>query len=60
MLLSATFIGVEAHPVEVEVDITSTGLPHFSLMGLPDTAIKEMRAALKNAGFVFTLKTPIS
>jgi magnesium chelatase family protein len=59
-LLSATLIGIEAHPVEVEVDITSKGLPHFSLVGLPDTAVKEsrdrVRAALKNTGFVFPLK----
>ncbi len=59
-LLSATLIGIEAYPVEVEVDITSKGLPHFSLVGLPDTAVKEsrdrVRAALKNTGFAFPLK----
>ncbi len=59
-ILSATLIGIEAHPVEVEVDITGKGLPHFSLVGLPDTAVKEsrdrVRAALKNTGFVFPLK----
>ena len=36
--ISATLIGIEALPAEVEVDITSKGLPHFSLVGLPDTA----------------------
>ncbi len=59
-LMSATLIGIEAYPVEVEVDITSKGLPHFSLVGLPDAAVKEsrdrVRAALKNRGFVFPLK----
>ncbi|RJQ46336.1 MAG: ATP-binding protein [Nitrospiraceae bacterium] len=59
-ILSATLIGIEAHIVEVEVDITSKGLPHFSTVGLPDTAVKEskerVRAALKNTGFNFPLK----
>jgi magnesium chelatase family protein len=59
-ILSSALIGIEAHPVEVEVDITSKGLPHFSMVGLPDTAVKEsrdrVRAALKNTGFVFPLK----
>lgn len=59
-ILSASIIGIEAYPVEVEVDITSKGLPHFSMVGLPDTAVKEsrdrVRAALKNTGFIFPLK----
>ncbi len=59
-ILSATLIGIDAHTVEVEVDITSRGLPHFSTVGLPDTAVKEskdrVRTALKNTGFNFPLK----
>jgi|Deesub1362A_J573_1020465.scaffolds.fasta_scaffold00253_22 magnesium chelatase family protein len=59
-VLSATLIGIDAHIVEVEVDITSRGLPHFSMVGLPDTAVKEskdrVKAALKNTGFNFPLK----
>lgn len=59
-ILSASLIGIDAHTVEVEVDITSRGLPHFSTVGLPDTAVKEskdrVRAALKNTGFNFPLK----
>lgn len=59
-ILSASVIGIEAHVVEVEVDITSRGLPHFSMVGLPDAAVKEsrdrVRAALKNIGFNFPLK----
>jgi magnesium chelatase family protein len=46
--------------VDVEVDIASRGLPHFSLVGLPDAAVKEsrdrVRAALKNSGFKFPLR----
>lgn len=50
---SAATIGVRAHEVEVEVDL-SFGMLQFNIVGLPDTAIKESRqrvaAALKNCG----------
>ena len=59
-ILSASVIGIEAYKVEVEVDISSRGLPHFSMVGLPDVAVKEsrdrVRASLKNIGFNFPLK----
>ena len=59
-ILSATLIGIDAHTVEVEVDIASKGLPHFSTVGLPDASVKEskdrVRTALKNTGFNFPLK----
>jgi magnesium chelatase family protein len=59
-VLSASILGIDAHPVEVEVDISSRGLPHFSVVGLPDAAVKESRdrvkAALKNIGFNFPLR----
>jgi magnesium chelatase family protein len=59
-ILSASIIGIDAHIVDVEVDITSRGLPHFSMVGLPDMAVKEskdrVRAALKNTGFHFPRK----
>jgi magnesium chelatase family protein len=59
-VLTASVIGIEAFKVEVEVDISSRGLPHFSMVGLPDAAVKEsrdrVRAALKNIGFNFPLK----
>src|SRR4030042_3572376 len=59
-VLSSSVIGIEAHTVEVEVDISNRGLPHFSMVGLPDAAVKEsrdrVRAALKNIGFNFPLK----
>lgn len=52
-ILSATTVGVSAHLVEVEVDL-SFGLIKFSIVGLPDTAIKEssdrILTALKNSG----------
>jgi magnesium chelatase family protein len=59
-VVSAALLGIDAHPVEVEVDVASRGLPHFSVVGLPDAAVKEsrdrVRAALKNIGFSFPLR----
>jgi magnesium chelatase family protein len=55
-VLTFEILGVEAHPVSVEVDV-GTGLPSFSLVGLPDAAVREsrerVRAALLNSGFTF-------
>ncbi len=52
-LFSATTIGVHAHLVQVEVDI-SFGLVNFYIVGLPDAAIREsskrILSALKNSG----------
>jgi magnesium chelatase family protein len=54
--LARTFalIGVAAEPVHVEVDIGS-GLPSFTIVGLPDAAVREsrerVRSALVNSGF---------
>ncbi|MBI2775334.1 YifB family Mg chelatase-like AAA ATPase [Candidatus Dependentiae bacterium] len=52
-IFSATTIGIEAHLVEVEVDL-SYGMLQFFIVGLPDTAIKESRqriaTAIKNSG----------
>ena len=49
---TATIIGIDAHVIEVEADV-SIGLGAFSIVGLPDGAIKESRdrilAALNNA-----------
>jgi magnesium chelatase family protein len=53
---SSSLFGIEAYLVEVEVDV-SLGLPVFTTVGLPDTAIREskerIRAALKNCGYGF-------
>jgi len=55
-VLSSAVIGIDSHPVDVEVDI-SPGLPQFATVGLPDTAVKEskdrIRAAIKNSGYEF-------
>ena len=51
--------GIDASIVEVEVDMVF-GLPMFTIVGLPDTAVRESRervkAALRNAGFKFPPK----
>ena len=40
--MSAGVFGMNAYPVEVEVD-TFRGLPSFEIVGLPDAAVKESR-----------------
>jgi len=54
-----TLDGIDARPVRVEVDV-HRGLPAFSLVGLPDPAVREarerVRAALSNCGFEFPLQ----
>ncbi len=56
---SAALVGLDAHLVDVEVDVAG-GLPQFSIVGLPDTIVKEsrdrVRSALKNTGFHFPTK----
>ncbi|MGH9047296.1 MAG: YifB family Mg chelatase-like AAA ATPase, partial [Acidimicrobiales bacterium] len=51
---SATLSGATGHPVVVEVHI-SGGLPGFTIVGLPDAAVREsrdrVRAALLSSGF---------
>jgi magnesium chelatase family protein len=48
--------GLEAHSVEVEVDLAA-GLPMFTVVGLPDPTVREsrdrVRSALRNSGFSF-------
>ena len=51
--------GIDGFKVDVEVDI-SNGLPHFEVVGLGDTAIKEskerVRAAIKNSAFNYPIQ----
>lgn len=62
MLSRATSLvihGIEAHLVDVEVDIIK-GLPNFTIVGLPDSIIREskdrIRSAIENSGFEFPPK----
>jgi magnesium chelatase family protein len=56
MLRSAAVFGVDAYPVDIEVDV-SFGLPHFTMVGLPDATVREsrdrVRSAIRNSGFDF-------
>lgn len=56
-ILSAALVGLDALPVEVEVDIASQGLPNFFIVGLPDKAVEEakerVRSAIRNSGAEF-------
>jgi len=45
---SGSLIGIDAFPVEVEVDVYP-GLPSIAVVGLPDNAVKESSARVKSA-----------
>jgi magnesium chelatase family protein len=53
---SCAIVGLEGNIVEVEVD-SSRGMSSFTLVGLPDAAVKEsserVRAAIRNCGLYF-------
>ncbi len=52
-VFSAALVGLDAQPIEVEVDLTP-GLHCFSIVGLPDAAVNEAKervsSAIKNSG----------
>ena len=54
IVLSAATLGIDAYPVHVEVD-TDRSLPTFTVVGLPDSVVRESKervlAAIKNAGY---------
>ena len=51
--------GIEGYPIDVEVDV-SNGLPHFEIVGLADTSIKEakerVRSAIKNSAYDYPIR----
>ena len=55
-VLSSAVIGIDAFIVEVEIDI-SQGLPAYTTVGLPETAVKEskerVKSAIKNSGYEY-------
>jgi len=59
VVYSRAQLGVQALPVSVEVHIAN-GLPALSIVGLPETAVREskerVRSALLNSGFEFPPK----
>lgn len=56
VIQSAAVVGVVGHVVRCEVGLAG-GVPAFTLVGLPDTAVREarerVRAAIESAGFVW-------
>lgn len=56
-IFSALNIGLDVFKIEVEVDISRGNLPHFSIVGLPDTSVKEakerIRSAIRNSNIKF-------
>ncbi len=55
-IMSCALLGIDGIPIDVEVD-TSQGFPGFSIVGLPDNAVKEskerVRLSIRNSGFQF-------
>lgn len=55
-LRTAALFGVDACPVQVEVDV-SFGMPMFTMVGLPDASVREsrdrVRSAIRNSGYEF-------
>lgn len=49
--------GIEALACEIEADLSPVGLPHTTVVGLPDAAVKEsmerVRSAVLNSGYRF-------
>jgi magnesium chelatase family protein len=54
---SATLLGVDGRPVSVEVHVSS-GLPGFTVVGLPDTTCREARDRVRAALLSSKLKWP--
>lgn len=56
-VLSGTVIGMNAVAVTVEVDVSSGGLPNFTIVGLADRSVEEskerVRSAIRNTGAEF-------
>ena len=55
-LKTFTLLGIEAKPVDVEVDLSPAAMPKTILVGLPDAAVKEsthrVERAIVNSGFL--------
>ena len=56
-IYSGANVGLDAVSVTVEVDVSSTGLPHLIIVGLADRAVEEskerVRAAIRNSNIEF-------
>src|SRR3989338_4241767 len=56
-ILTGANIGIDCVPVTIEIDIASSGLPSFTIVGLADRAVEEskdrVRSAIRNCGATF-------
>jgi magnesium chelatase family protein len=56
-LRTAATFGIDAYPIDVEVDVSDGGLPAVTMVGLPDASVRESRervqSAVRNSGFEF-------
>ena len=54
-LKTFSLLGIDAVPVEVEVDCADIGMPKTILVGLPEAAVKEstyrIERAIENSGY---------
>lgn len=59
-VISGANIGLDGIGVTIEVDIASSGLPSFTIVGLADRAVEEskerVRSAIRNSGATFPAK----
>src|SRR5512137_1853505 len=55
-LKTFSLLGIDALPVEVEVDVSPAAMPKTVLVGLPEAAVKEsthrVERAMVNSGFI--------
>src|SRR5438309_705278 len=53
-VLSCAVVGLDGSLIEVEVDVSRSGLPSMAIVGLPDAAVNEskerVRSAIRNSG----------
>ncbi|GAB1410165.1 YifB family Mg chelatase-like AAA ATPase [Desulfovibrionales bacterium] len=51
---TAALLGIDAYPIELEVDLSRSGMPAFIMVGLAEGAVREAKervfSALKNSG----------
>ena len=54
-IISFSILGIDAIPIEVEVDTKFASMPYFTMVGLPANSVKESKdrvfAAIKNNGY---------
>lgn len=59
-VLGCAVVGLDGSLVQVEVDISSAGLPLFTVVGLPDASVNEakerVRSAIRNSLAIFPTK----